>query len=718
LRRRLFIRTGRVALSATVAVVLLWSAPARGATHFRAADIYADGPHVAELAVADYDLDGAMDIAGGEWPLSIFYGDGDGGLATPEFIDAAFPDSIGLAAADLNADGAPDLVTANPAAGSVSVLLNDGGAGFEPEVEFAAGDNPADVAAADFDGDASIDLVVSSPEAEVVRVLTGDGDGGFGTPTAYAAGNSPTDLAHGDFNEDGRQDIVAANYGSGMVSVLLGQEPAGGTWFAPRAGRYVGGSPTAVEAADVDGDGNLDIAVANGDVVLLRGDGAGNFETPITRELGDSTFDLSSGHFDTVPGRDVVVTTDSSVLIFGYGGWVVFWTISGNLPIGDGAPLPWYAAAVELDGDGETDVVLGTSSDLRVMLGDPLKLSGFALFAAQTIGNVGPEVSATLTNRGTRPYTVEGAVIEGTGADQFELSTDGCAGKILQPTEECALGVRFQPSSVGTANATLAVPTEVGTRLVSFSAEGGGMLEFLPEPVQFSASVGLSQRWYISVKSRSASGVPLGQASIDGPDTASFRVAGDACSGRTLQGVTDACELQVDFKPRREGAHQARLTLAHAAPGGPYSVELNGHAAPFRAPLIRPRPPASPALPPPEADRRVGAVLRSRLAEALSHWRKIGGGAARRRGFAVTRLRLGAGAVTLQLRTASGNRLVARGSQVLRARETTSVRARVTKLGSRLLGRRRTLRVVARIVYRPLDDSGAVSARSRFALKR
>jgi hypothetical protein len=189
-----------------------------------------------------------------------------------------------------------------------------------------------------------------------------------------------------------------------------------------------------------------------------------------------------------------------------------------------------------------------------------------------------------------------------------------------------------------------------------------------------------------------------------------------------LHGGTDPCELQVDFEPRREGAHRARLTLAHAAPGGPYSVDLNGHATPFSLRYIQPRRPglpASPALPPPAADGRVGALLRARLAEALTRWRKAGAAAARRRGFAVSGLKLGAGAISLELRTTSGNRLIARGYESLRARGTASVRARLTKFGHRLLVRRRTLHLVARIEYGPLEDvSRAVSARSRFTLKR
>ena len=85
-------------------------------------------------------------------------------------------------------------------------------------------------------------------------------------PVTYAVGGNPTAIVAGDFNGDGiTLDLAVASYGSvvmGTVSVLLGNgdgtfQPAG---HLPARAAY----PTAMVAGDFNGDGNLDLAVANG----------------------------------------------------------------------------------------------------------------------------------------------------------------------------------------------------------------------------------------------------------------------------------------------------------------------------------------------------------------------------------------------------------------------------------------------------------------------
>ena len=71
-----------------------------------------------------------------------------------------YPRSV--AVADLNGDGAPDLVTANAGSDDVSVLLGSGVGTFEPQQRFAAGNGPLSVAVADLDGDGAPDLVTAN----------------------------------------------------------------------------------------------------------------------------------------------------------------------------------------------------------------------------------------------------------------------------------------------------------------------------------------------------------------------------------------------------------------------------------------------------------------------------------------------------------------------------------------------------------------------------
>ena len=94
-----------------------------------------------------------------------------------------------------------------------------------------------------------------------------------------AVGTAPASLALADFNGDGKLDLAVANSGSNNVTILLG-DGAGG--FRPAAGSpfAAGHSPSDIAVGDVNNDGNLDLAFANHDanyLTVLTGDGKGSF---------------------------------------------------------------------------------------------------------------------------------------------------------------------------------------------------------------------------------------------------------------------------------------------------------------------------------------------------------------------------------------------------------------------------------------------------------
>jgi hypothetical protein len=152
---------------------------------------------------------------------------------------------------------------------------------FAPARDYPVGTSPTTVASADFDGDGNADLASSNYGSDNVTVRLGDGNGIFeevaGGP--FLVGDGPTSAASADLNGDGDADLAVSNWSSNEVSVLLGN---GDGTFDARTNYATGSSQgTSVTSADFDGDGNRDLAVSNAgqdDVSVLLGNGDGTFQ--------------------------------------------------------------------------------------------------------------------------------------------------------------------------------------------------------------------------------------------------------------------------------------------------------------------------------------------------------------------------------------------------------------------------------------------------------
>ena len=111
----------------------------------------------------------------------------------------------------------------------------------------------------------------------------------FAAPLSYEAGRFPSSVAVGDFNGDGKLDLAVANDGSDNVSVLLGN--GDGSFQAAR--NYAAGAyPRSVAVGDFNGDGQHDLAVAtrhfpSEHVSVLLGNGDGTFQTARSFAAGD-----------------------------------------------------------------------------------------------------------------------------------------------------------------------------------------------------------------------------------------------------------------------------------------------------------------------------------------------------------------------------------------------------------------------------------------------
>lgn len=281
------------------------------------------------VCLLDADGDGALDAFVGAFgePDTLYWNDGQGSLGSQASttVGTGSGPTFGAAAADLNGDGHVDLLVAHSDEQPNLLQLNLGGRqGFDSADGGSLTEHARDsygAACADLDLDGDMDAVVANRSAHN-ELHFNDGRAHFAAapagPLSSEGGNSRA-VACADLDGDGDDDVVIANWGANAHAVYVNQ---GGAQEG-QSGRFVQDRSTAlaqvsakssgVALGDLDGDGDLDLAFSNrkgeANEVWLNG--------------GEGLFSLSAG----------------------------------ALPPGDGGNST-DVAMVDLDGDGLRDLVI------------------------------------------------------------------------------------------------------------------------------------------------------------------------------------------------------------------------------------------------------------------------------------------------------------------------------------------------------------------------
>jgi len=385
------------------------------------------------VATGDFNGDGNPDFVvanGGDSTLWIYFGKGDGTFDLPIILPITMGQApMWIATGDLRGIGRTDIVVAEADSNSVGVFLNNGNGTFA-ESSIVLPDSVYTLAVADYNHDGKLDIVAAtsgtnSSTADLIT-LPGKGDGTFGQPILNPAVGGIFWLSTADLNGDGFPDLVAtsANVDSLAVQVLMnngdgtfsaGQviaqnyvfqnlgtllfdadedgkldalvaDSSGTLWFyhgngdgtfsSNTSGFAIGDVPFGMAAADVNGDGHIDVVLSGiyvGDLLLygveagdqicvLEGDGKGNFASPTVYRGDSSSYAVAVADFNKDRHPDVVTANqyNDSATVFlndglgGYGapqGEFVGYFVSGPL----NAPFSGVIPA-DVDGDGSTDI--------------------------------------------------------------------------------------------------------------------------------------------------------------------------------------------------------------------------------------------------------------------------------------------------------------------------------------------------------------------------
>jgi FG-GAP-like repeat len=316
----------------------------------------------------------------------------------PDFDTGKGP--VSAAAADFNHDGLLDVVTANSRDNSISVLLNNGNATFGRRTDYPAGKNPQVVVTADFNGDGLPDVAVTNQDDSTISIFFGNGDGTLRLFTTFAVASHPNAMITADFNKDGKADLAVINTGSNVFSVFLGNGNGSFTHSADYpfgSGQSSFSSLAGIVAADLNGDGVLDLVVTNGssdNVAIFLGKGDGTF-----RSAGNVT--LAGGAAGFFDGRIVAAdfNQDGKVDLLvqfvdcrqrGCADGVTAFAGHGDGTFDGGHPFPGSGfdpmIAVDVNGDHVPDVV---TANVVVVVNPATVFSGAASKPMFTAG-LGP----------------------------------------------------------------------------------------------------------------------------------------------------------------------------------------------------------------------------------------------------------------------------------------------------------------------------------------
>ena len=338
------------------------------------------------IAVLDVDGDADLDIVNtnsgsGTSNMTLMVNPGNGVFGPARFFAAGMGSPWALGAADMNADGIPDLVAGSRADAEIVVLTGDGTGFFTPSTPQNVGGAVWMLVCGDVNGDGTDDVATINSDNNSGAILFGDGAGGLGLPQLYSADpfGLATDL--GDVNGDTWPDWITSSFSGNW---RLNMNDGDGTFTFAR--EFIPTSTSSCSLAlDIDNDGDLDLALIDeiaDEVIVMQNSGIVALGSPPrVPDGGLSTLPLTVDKLDPA-GVDLSVSWDATTCSEAVGYHLVYGGGTG-LPADPGGTFSVTAGVCTI---GSSPFVWSNSPDAAA---DPSGLLWWVVVADDAVSTEG-----------------------------------------------------------------------------------------------------------------------------------------------------------------------------------------------------------------------------------------------------------------------------------------------------------------------------------------
>lgn len=389
-------------------------------------------------AVGDFDDDKKIDIVTVNRlnnTISVYRNTTTGGVISfapkTDYSTGQYPRNVTVA--DIDGDGKPDVIVSNTNDYTVSVFRNisvSGAISFAPKVDFTTEQDPAGIAVADIDNDGKPDLVIRTLKLEttvsVLRNTSSEGTISFANKfDFYTLAGLSDDIRTADVDGDGKTDILLPDFNFGQIQIYRNTSSTGSFSFAAKQTFATSASPYHLEVGDLNSDGKPDLFVSYSYgttiSVLTNASSSGSvaFSNTVNYSFSDFTAGIAINDLDGDGKPDLAVGVGSdSIALFkntGTAGGVIAFNSNAKF----GVPFNDIIATADFDNDGKADLA-PQSGVFRVSIWKNRTASPQVLsFSPNTAG-----AGATITITGVHFTGANAVLFGGVPAASFTVVND------------------------------------------------------------------------------------------------------------------------------------------------------------------------------------------------------------------------------------------------------------------------------------------------------